>query len=1066
MMDQVLETSIRKFGINEFVDRAGEASLAREISAVSVGFVEQPNTEKLPRLGYLFENQGILAYENLIVTPSGENQESVRTLFERAFICWQSLVTLGSIGYDNNISPSIVETVSSELINEPINAELSLCFRLAVSGLLSKRSAETRLELNRFDLLTENGSSSWRDKVASNVFYAFVLLVRKKNGWEDIDAALKRIGDLRDLQKEFEANYIDSKGSETSQVVAAVELVGLYHLAQMITITGDYLENGNGSIDQVNIRLDRHKDRALSAFESVRMTLFEHLVALLWVGCREITNNAIWTHVNSLGEKVRDFARLLSARGREKPVIELWPSQQEALTRNLLDPYRRAVLVEMPTSAGKTLLAKFSIVQTKALNPAGTVAYVVPTRALVNQVTLDMRYDFEPLKWRVEQAVPAFELDPTEDKLLDNGPDILVTTPEKLDLLIRRNHRSTQNIVLIIVDEAHNIREGNRGVRLELLLGTIKRDRPNSRFLLLSPFLPNSQELVTWLGNGRALPPIRVDWRPGRRLVGSLRVRGRGKNRALIFETLPAIDNTDVRENVLIPISLADSLDGSENSVSSLTKAAVKALIDRGSLLVLCRGKGTAASRAQDIAGILGQISPDQKLAAVLKFLEAEAGYKSGLIECLQHGVAYHHAGLSHEARWLIEGLIRAGKVKVICGTTTLAQGVNFPISTVIVETLKKGDQNLSYQDFWNIAGRAGRTLIDNLGVVAFPTPNANKQREVVEFLQGEADEISSQLASLIDQADEISQNFNLAALKNWPQLTSLLQFLSHAMHVSGNNEIADDVEDILRSSLVYYQARRQGEAVYRRLVKLCRSYLEIIRNQKGAISLADQTGFATPSVLNLLSRTRDRREFSEPNNWKPERLFGENLQPLTERISAIADLPEIQLGQSTHPPFSAERVAAILRDWVRGDSLESLTQKHWVEENGDKDDKVSNFSSYLFSQLLGRASWGIGALEGVSLVGQDSDQVESVGYIPSMIFFGVQKKEAVWLRMIGVPRIVANGLGNIWQKNGLEEPKSYDEIRTWVNSLSDDQWEEAIPKYTTLTPGDMREIWKSFIGA
>ena len=36
----------------------------------------------------------------------------------------------------------------------------------------------------------------------------------------------------------------------------------------------------------------------------------------------------------------------------------------------------------------------------------------------------------------------------------------------------------------------------------------------------------------------------------------------------------------------------------------------------------------------------------------------------------------------------------------MICGTTTLGAGVNYPITTVIVETLKKGTEDLTYSDF------------------------------------------------------------------------------------------------------------------------------------------------------------------------------------------------------------------------------------------------------------------------------------------------------------------------------------------------------------------------------
>jgi replicative superfamily II helicase len=123
----------------------------------------------------------------------------------------------------------------------------------------------------------------------------------------------------------------------------------------------------------------------------------------------------------------------LTQEGREQPVLELWWSQREALAQNLLDPYKRAISIQMPTSAGKTLLAEFAIVQSLALNPASSIAYVVPTRALVAQITRRLRADLEGVRLgerapRVETAVPVFELDPTEDMLLRERPEILVTT--------------------------------------------------------------------------------------------------------------------------------------------------------------------------------------------------------------------------------------------------------------------------------------------------------------------------------------------------------------------------------------------------------------------------------------------------------------------------------------------------------------------------------------------------------------------------------------------------------------------------------------------------------------
>jgi superfamily II DNA/RNA helicase len=935
-----------------------------------------------------------------------------------------------------------------------------LAFRVAVAGLLSECVAETRLELNKFPLEQHANGPSWLQKVSTNVINAFCLLVRKSHGWADIEEALSGIHELRDMQRGFEDTYLNEKGEPAEKALAALELVGLYHLAQIMTVVGEYIKNGRESITQINSRIDRHRDRASSAFKVSSFPGLLHLTDLAWVGCRQLAQNSIWTHVKGLGQQTLEFARYLASPERPNPVIELWPSQQEALHRNLLDPYKRAILVEMPTSAGKTLLAKFTIVQTKALNPAGTVAYIVPTRALVNQITIDLRSDFRQLGYRVEQTIPAFEMDPTEEKLLSNAPDVLVTTPEKLDLLVRRDHPVTQNLSLVIADEAHNIREKDRGPRLELLLGTIKRDRASTRFLLLSPFLPNDSELVKWLGDGRALDPISVHWKPSRKIVGAVKKASRRGSTSLIFETLAAADNREVREGIEIPIARSRN---SQKSIEQLSLEAVPALLRRGgAVLILCRGQGTAMTRAIDIARSIPAIRSDTAVEATCHYIDAEMGYSSQLSNCLRHGVTYHHGGLSHEVRWLIEALVRADKVRVVCGTTTLAQGINFPITSVIVETLKKGDAELTYHDFWNVAGRAGRAMVDSLGVVAFPSPGAAKLREYKAFLQNEALEISSQLTGLIDRADVIANRFNLDTIRNTPELSALLQFLAHAMRVSGTSNIADEVEDLLRASLVYHQAQRMGRDSASRLVALCRSYLESISQRRGVLALADKTGFATPSVLNLLMQKSQKPDLSDPENWKPETLFGDDTSHLRSRIEVIAGLPEMQLGQGAGRPFNAERVAQILRAWVKGTSLHDLSQNFLISEETDTERRVGEFSRYLFSQLLGRASWGLGALENVCLTDVDQTTWGEVGYIPSMIFFGVQQKEAIWLRMVGVPRLVSEALGKRWREGIGREPVGYDELRTWVSHLTDLDWEQSIPRGMPLTGRDMKEIWNS----
>ena len=72
---------------------------------------------------------------------------------------------------------------------------------------------------------------------------------------------------------------------------------------------------------------------------------------------------------------------------------------------------------------------------------------------------------------------------------------------------------------------------------------------------------------------------------------------------------------------------------------------------------------------------------------------------------------------------------------------------------------------------------------------------------------------------------------------------------------------------------------------------------------------------------------------------------------------------PEMKLGQAHGGPFSAGKVAGFYAVGSRVISKEALTE-HPIEEEDGPETRL-NFSRYLFGSLLGRASWGLQALEG-----------------------------------------------------------------------------------------------------
>ena len=161
-----------------------------------------------------------------------------------------------------------------------------------------------------------------------------------------------------------------------------------------------------------------------------------------------------------------------------------------------------------------------------------------------------------------------------------------------------------------------------------------------------------------------------------------------------------------------------------------------------------------------------------------------------------------------------------------------MAQGVNFPIATVIVESLKtyvgppKQWEDWSYSGFWNIAGRAGRALKDRLGLVVFPATQPADLGAVKDFLRREAESISSALMEAITKIADVQEKFDLAFVSRHPAISVFLQYLTHCLRIAGQEVASSEVEDILRSSLAYSQARSANPLLAERLVQVARQYI------------------------------------------------------------------------------------------------------------------------------------------------------------------------------------------------------------------------------------------------
>ena len=92
------------------------------------------------------------------------------------------------------------------------------------------------------------------------------------------------------------------------------------------------------------------------------------------------------------------------------------------------------------------------------------------------------------------------------------------------------------------------------------------------------------------------------------------------------------------------------------------------------------------------------------------------------LCQLISKGVAFHHAGLGPSSREIVEESFKAGIIKVLTATPTLAAGVNLPARRVIVASILRYDSDyggnipISILEYKQICGRAGRPKYDSFG--------------------------------------------------------------------------------------------------------------------------------------------------------------------------------------------------------------------------------------------------------------------------------------------------------------------------------------------------------------
>ncbi len=183
-------------------------------------------------------------------------------------------------------------------------------------------------------------------------------------------------------------------------------------------------------------------------------------------------------------------------------IKDLRPAQEKAIKAGLLTG--KNLLVCTPTASGKTLVAELAMLNTILVN-GGKAVYIVPLKALASEKYNEFKRKYSHL---IKVALSIGDFDSSDQYLMDY--DLIITTSEKLDSLIRHNAPWIPMLRVVVVDEIHLLNDPERGPTLEVLITILKRILKNVQIIALSATIGNPKQLASWLNAELVID----DWRP------------------------------------------------------------------------------------------------------------------------------------------------------------------------------------------------------------------------------------------------------------------------------------------------------------------------------------------------------------------------------------------------------------------------------------------------------------------------------------------------------------------------------------------------------------------------
>ncbi len=596
-------------------------------------------------------------------------------------------------------------------------------------------------------------------------------------------------------------------------------------IARAVAYILEHTVSGDGSLLR---NADSTLEDAMLISESASHPSYWWISRLLRLMFDDYARGSLWNVLPPWFEpngrkRIKDYASLLALSS--PPMIELWRSQLRCLSLALNEMNTGGVF-NLRTSAGKTRVAELAILKVLEADPTNKVLYLAPFRSLAFELERTFAKYLGTLGYSISHLYGGSRFSSIDREMMLEA-NLLIATPEKTKAMLRAAPELFDNVKLIVIDEGHLLGGNRRNVKNELFFEHLRLQsrKCGTRILVLSAVLPNAALLAQWIGGTKGAL-AESNWKPSDERFGILRWSMSGVRIDWHGES-SCFNPHFVEFKRVVEPGKKKSRKFPKNKTEAVAATAAR-LSKLGPTLIFVGQAQWVHSMAKAVMLALTNADfeymwPETEWNLFQATCREELGEECTELVTARLGIVCHSNRLPPQVRIALEKLMAAKPPRVIVATSTLGQGVNIGISSVIVaQTMIGQNKWITKRDFWNICGRAGRAFVDGEGKILFaidatkPPGNVRKQeaRAKAYLNPKNLEEIRSGLLQVIQFILKISKKVKIS-FEVLIELIANGEFTRLGMDADLVRKLVDLIDDqLLALHLTHQEFPLDGESI------------------------------------------------------------------------------------------------------------------------------------------------------------------------------------------------------------------------------------------------------------